>query len=60
MRCIASAGFPNPSPIQSQCWPLALMGVDLIAVAKTGSGKTVGFLLPLFKHIVDTVRSCSS
>ena len=52
---ILKAGYSNPSPIQSQCWPIALAGADCIAVAKTGSGKTVGFLLPLFKHIIDTV-----
>ena len=50
---IKQAGYVNPSPIQSQCWPVALLGSDLIAVAKTGSGKTVGFLFPLFKLIID-------
>ena len=28
------------------------MGGDVIAVAKTGSGKTVGFLFPMFVHIL--------
>eukprot|EP00327_Prymnesium_parvum_P029104 CAMPEP_0195566200 /NCGR_PEP_ID=MMETSP0814-20130614/922_1 /TAXON_ID=97485 /ORGANISM="Prymnesium parvum, Strain Texoma1" /LENGTH=541 /DNA_ID=CAMNT_0040701297 /DNA_START=26 /DNA_END=1647 /DNA_ORIENTATION=- len=46
-----TAGFTTPSPIQAQAWPVALSGVDLIAVAKTGSGKTVGFLLPAFNLI---------
>ena len=43
-----SAAFPAPSPIQAAAWPVALAGDDLIAVAKTGSGKTLGFLLPAF------------
>ena len=45
------AGFKAPSPIQSRAWPLALSGNDLIAVAKTGSGKTLGFLLPMHHMI---------
>ena len=42
------AGFNRPTPIQAQCWPLAVEGKDLISIAKTGSGKTLGFLLPVF------------
>lgn len=45
---IYQAGFPAPSPIQAQSWPIALQGRDIVAVAKTGSGKTLGFLLPGF------------
>mmetsp|Transcript_22877 Transcript_22877/g.25493 ORF Transcript_22877/g.25493 Transcript_22877/m.25493 type:complete len:161 (+) Transcript_22877:87-569(+) len=40
-----SAEFTQPSPVQSKAWPAALSGKDVIAVAKTGSGKTLGFLL---------------
>mmetsp|Transcript_123364 Transcript_123364/g.184490 ORF Transcript_123364/g.184490 Transcript_123364/m.184490 type:complete len:575 (+) Transcript_123364:118-1842(+) len=48
---LTRAGFARPTAIQSQCWPLAVDGKDLICVAKTGSGKTCGFLLPVFhKH----------
>eukprot|EP00898_Chlorokybus_atmophyticus_P003772 jgi/Chlat1/4396/Chrsp29S04542 len=45
------AGFPAPSPIQAQSWPIALQGRDCIAVAKTGSGKTLGYLVPGFMHL---------
>lgn len=44
------AGFARPSAIQAQAWPLAVQGKDLISVAKTGSGKTCGFLMPVFHH----------
>eukprot|EP00754_Rhynchopus_humris_P034189 Rhum_TRINITY_DN15533_c0_g1::Rhum_TRINITY_DN15533_c0_g1_i1::g.161151::m.161151/K12823/DDX5, DBP2; ATP-dependent RNA helicase DDX5/DBP2 len=47
-RCFEKAGFSAPSVIQSVCWPVALKGSDLIAIAKTGSGKTLGFLIPAF------------
>ena len=49
-ECV-KAGYTRPSPIQSQAWPVAAQGGDMIAVAKTGSGKTVGFLFPAFEHI---------
>ena len=42
----AQAGYESPSSIQAQAWPIALSGKDIVAVAKTGSGKTCGFLLP--------------
>jgi ATP-dependent RNA helicase DDX5/DBP2 len=44
-------GFTEPSPVQAQAWPIALSGRDIIAVAKTGSGKTLGFLLPIFSAV---------
>ncbi|KAK8452469.1 hypothetical protein SEVIR_5G118200v4 [Setaria viridis] len=42
------AGFSAPTPIQAQSWPIALKGRDIVAVAKTGSGKTLGYLIPGF------------
>eukprot|EP00962_Isochrysis_galbana_P011926 scaffold3360_cov112-Isochrysis_galbana.AAC.4 len=46
-----SMGWTEPSPVQAQAWPIALGGRDIIAVAKTGSGKTLGFLLPIFSAV---------
>lgn len=51
MACIKQAGFSLPSVVQSQTWPAALQGRDCVGVAKTGSGKTLGFLFPGFQHI---------
>lgn len=51
---IRHAGFSAPTPIQAQAWPIALSGRDLVAIAKTGSGKTCGFLLPGMLHIQET------
>ena len=51
---IRRAGFAAPTPIQAQAWPIALSGRDLVAIAKTGSGKTCGFLLPGMLHIQET------
>lgn len=51
-QAIATAGFDKPSVIQAQSWPAALQGRDVVGVAKTGSGKTLGFLMPSFCHIL--------
>jgi len=53
------AGFETPSVIQSQAWPAALQGRDVVGVAKTGSGKTLGFLVPGFVHILNGARKDS-
>ena len=48
---VKSKKFEKPTPIQSQGWPIVLKGHDLIGIAQTGSGKTLGFLLPGIVHI---------
>ncbi|KAK9819794.1 hypothetical protein WJX72_002458 [[Myrmecia] bisecta] len=48
---IRRAGYALPTPIQAQSWPVAMEGRDLVSIAKTGSGKTCGFLLPGLLHI---------
>ena len=48
---IHAAGFSNPTPIQAQTWPVALQNRDIVAIAKTGSGKTLGYLIPAFMHL---------
>jgi len=46
MQFLIDAGFKSPTPIQAYTWPILLNGDDVIGVAKTGSGKTLGYLLP--------------
>jgi ATP-dependent RNA helicase DDX5/DBP2 len=43
----AQKGFTVPSGVQAATWPVAVTGRDVLAIAKTGSGKTLGFLLPV-------------
>ncbi|KAL9621591.1 MAG: hypothetical protein Q9160_003983 [Pyrenula sp. 1 TL-2023] len=45
--------YESPTSIQSQAIPAIMSGRDVIGVAKTGSGKTIAFLLPMFRHIKD-------
>ena len=52
MDAVGKAGFPAPSVIQAVTWPSAMSKRDVIGVAKTGSGKTLGFLIPAFVNIL--------
>ena len=44
-------GFVEPTPIQAQGWPMALSGRDFVGIAQTGSGKTIGYMLPGIVHL---------
>jgi len=51
LRELANAGFQEPTPIQCQGWPMGMSGEDVIGIARTGSGKTLTYLLPAIVHI---------
>ncbi|EIW61246.1 P-loop containing nucleoside triphosphate hydrolase protein [Trametes versicolor FP-101664 SS1] len=53
LEVIKKLGYAGPTPIQAQAIPAIMSGRDVIGVAKTGSGKTIAFLLPMFRHIKD-------
>lgn len=53
LEVIQNLGYEAPTSIQSQAVPAIMSGRDIIGVAKTGSGKTIAFLLPMFRHIKD-------
>lgn len=55
---VMKQGFDAPTPIQSQGWPMALLGRDMIGISATGSGKTLAFLLPAMIHINAQVQIC--
>jgi superfamily II DNA/RNA helicase len=57
---ILDARYERPTPIQSLCWPTLLSGYDLVGIAQTGSGKTLGFILPMLIHISKNVRYLKS
>jgi superfamily II DNA/RNA helicase len=45
-------GITNPFPIQQMTLPIALVGTDLIGQARTGTGKTLAFGIPVLQRIV--------
>lgn len=51
MKEVKDQGFTAPTAIQSQGWPMALSGRDVVGIAETGSGKTLTYCLPAIVHI---------
>jgi ATP-dependent RNA helicase RhlE len=49
LTALQNAGFHTPTPVQSQAIPAALSGKDVIGVARTGTGKTLAFGLPILE-----------
>ncbi|MGM0519499.1 MAG: DEAD/DEAH box helicase [Campylobacterota bacterium] len=50
-KSIDSAGFKEPSPIQTQAIPVVLKGLDMVGQAHTGTGKTAAFGLPILEQL---------
>ncbi|HAT1657961.1 TPA: ATP-dependent RNA helicase DbpA [Legionella pneumophila] len=51
IKSLASSNYENMTPIQMQSLPIILRNEDIIAQAKTGSGKTVAFALSLLNNL---------
>ncbi|MDX2424775.1 MAG: DEAD/DEAH box helicase, partial [Cycloclasticus sp.] len=51
IKNLAHLGYKNMTPVQEQCLPLVLKGKDIVAQAKTGSGKTVAFGIGLLNQV---------
>ncbi|KAM7009384.1 putative ATP-dependent RNA helicase DDX17 [Tautogolabrus adspersus] len=51
MDVLVQQNFKEPTAIQSQGFPVALSGRDMVGIAQTGSGKTLAYLLPAIVHI---------
>ena len=54
LHAVAAAGYTTPTPIQLQAMPAALAGQDVLGLARTGSGKTTAFALPLLQRLAQT------
>jgi ATP-dependent RNA helicase RhlE len=49
---LARLGYETPTPIQTDAIPRVLSGVDLLARAQTGTGKTAAFGLPMIDRLI--------
>ena len=52
-KALKAIGFTAPTEVQAAAIPLALAGRDLMVSAKTGSGKSAAFLLPMLHHMLE-------
>jgi ATP-dependent RNA helicase DeaD len=51
MEALEKAGYLEPTPIQAGLIPRALLGVDVLGQARTGTGKTAAFVIPALEKI---------
>lgn len=52
LRVIKKQKFAEPSPVQCQAWPVIMSGHDVVAIAQTGTGKTLAYILPALIHLL--------
>ena len=51
LRALAQMGYAEPTPIQAGTIPRIQAGVDLMGQAKTGTGKTAAFMIPIVEFV---------
>ncbi len=52
LRAISDLGYARPTLVQSKAIPLALEGRDILARARTGSGKTAAYAIPIVQKVL--------
>jgi ATP-dependent RNA helicase RhlE len=57
LRALSQEGYEKPTPVQSAAIPEVLAGRDLLATARTGTGKTAAFALPMLHILHDRPRT---
>ncbi len=60
LKALTESGYTTPTPIQAQAIPLVLEGLDLMAGAQTGTGKTAAFALPMLQKLLPHASSSTS
>ncbi len=51
LKILETEGYAEPTPIQEKAIPAVIAGKDVLGIAKTGSGKTAGYVLPILHHL---------
>ncbi|KAG1840456.1 DEAD-domain-containing protein [Suillus subluteus] len=60
LRALADMGFARPTLVQVKALPIALEGRDILARARTGSGKTAAYCIPVVQKILSAKSSLSA
>lgn len=55
-KALERAGYKTPTPIQAQAIPAVMDGKDVLGLARTGTGKTAAFVLPLLSKLVESEK----
>jgi ATP-dependent RNA helicase RhlE len=56
LEAVTAEGYTEPTPIQAQAIPSILAGRDLLGIARTGTGKTAAFALPIIHRLASDRR----
>lgn len=59
LKTLQEIGYETPTPIQAAAIPKAIQGLDIVASAQTGTGKTGAFLLPAL-HVLSKSPRCNT
>jgi len=51
LAALARAGYLEPTPVQAGLIPRALLGIDVLGQARTGTGKTAAFVIPILERL---------
>ena len=51
LEAVRRAGYSQPTPVQAGLIPRALTGIDVLGQARTGTGKTASFVLPILERL---------
>lgn len=59
VEALNDQGISEPTTVQEKVIPMALAGKDLLVESQTGTGKTLAYVLPVLKELLDSERSSS-
>eukprot|EP00435_Cladocopium_sp_Y103_P071299 s56_g37.t1 len=60
MQFLRDAGYSAPTTLQAYLWPTLIEGRDIVAIAKSGTGKTLSYLLPGFIKVARAAGNSNS